>query len=151
MPRPLTSRDLLAQLIENLPAVIYRNRIRPDFRWTRTFLSSNTERVTGWPRTSLEANDSLETRTEWTEPRSAPRCTELTTQGEVVVEVPMRRPDGSLFWVRRGSRVAARYADGSVALVGYIVDITGEREADRPDAGQRQAGHAGRDGDRPGA
>jgi signal transduction histidine kinase len=122
-----TSRDLLAQLIENLPAVIYRNRIRPDFRWTRTFLSSNTGRVIGWPRASLEANDSLETRTEWTEAERRAALTELTTQGEVVVEVPMRRPDGSMFWVRRGSRVAARYADGSVSVVGYIVDITRER------------------------
>jgi len=45
----------------------------------------------------------------------------------VVIEVPMRRPDGKRFWARRQSRIARRHADGSVDVVGYLVDITGER------------------------
>jgi C4-dicarboxylate-specific signal transduction histidine kinase len=46
----------------------------------------------------------------------------------VVLEVAMRRPDGERFWARRQSRVARRHADGSVDVVGYLVDITGERK-----------------------
>jgi signal transduction histidine kinase len=121
------SRDLLAQVIENLPAVIYVNRLRPDLSWTRSFLSANTQRAIGWPRGELGADDSLETRTEWTPAERRAVMLELTTQGQVVVEVPMRLPDGKRFWARRQSRIARRHADGSVDVVGYLVDITGER------------------------
>lgn len=121
------SRDLLAQVIESLPAVIYVNRIRPDFTWRRLFLSANTESTIGWPREALEADDSLEARTEWTAAEKRAAMTELMTQGQVVVEVPMRRADGSRFWARRQSRVAHRHADGSIDAVGYVVDISQER------------------------
>ena len=108
--------------------MIYLNRIRPDFPWTRTFLSANTQRTIGWPRASLEADDSLETRTDWTPAEKRAALVELTTQGEVLVEVPMRRPDGRLLLGPAAAPASpARYADGSVYVVGYLVDITGEQ------------------------
>ena len=123
----IAARDDFAGIVEGMPSIIYVNRIRPDLRWTRIFLSGNTERVIGWPRDQLHADDSLETRTEWAPAEMRAALQELTATGSVVVEFQMRRPDGSRVWVRRESRIATRHVDGSVEVVGFITDITAER------------------------
>jgi PAS domain-containing protein len=47
------------------------------------------------------------------------------------VEYRLRRDDGSYMWLRDRGRVLARNADGSVRqIVGFSMDITGQRQAD---------------------
>jgi PAS domain S-box-containing protein len=121
------SRDLLARLIQHLPAVVYTARIEPNLDCHRVYLSANTERVIGWPRETLEAADALEARTvrETSDLRDA--LQELLAEGDAWRERQMVRPDGSRIWVRRHARIAERFPDGSAELVGTITDITRER------------------------
>jgi PAS domain S-box-containing protein len=121
------SRDLLARLIEHLPAVVYTARIESNLDCRRVYLSANTERVIGWPRAELEAGDALDARTlrEHADLRDA--LQELLEEGEAWRERQMVRADGSRIWVKRHARIAERFPDGGAELVGTITDITRER------------------------
>ncbi|MFZ4408714.1 MAG: sensor histidine kinase [Paracraurococcus sp.] len=121
------SRDLLARLIGHLPSVVYTARIEPNLDCRREYLSANTERVLGWPRAALEADDALEARTLRENPDLRDALEELLAEGESWRERKMVRADGSHIWVKRHARIARRFPDGSAELVGTITDITRER------------------------
>ena len=62
--------------------------------------------------------------------RLRPDIQALLRQGEARETYRIRRADGLWMWARATFSVQERFADGSAEVVGYIADITAEREAE---------------------
>jgi C4-dicarboxylate-specific signal transduction histidine kinase len=94
--------------------------------------------VTGWPAEAIAAAPDL---SGWSEP-DRPSMSDMIAQarqtGTAAFDWRMRRPDGGWQWMRSSLRFLETNPDGSGLVVGYILNVTAEREA------AARAGVAGR-------
>lgn len=115
--------------IAGLPAVVYGGEIRPGGGFILSHVSDSLTRITGWP---IEA---LLTRRDWRdlmEPSEAEAqdafFRAVLASGEGLREYRLSRPGGDRIWVRDSVRVVDRSGDGTAEIVGYLADISEERE-----------------------
>ncbi|WP_431268103.1 ATP-binding protein [Dankookia sp. P2] len=129
--RAETARLMLDSTLAAAPVAVFRGRATPDGGFTRSYLSRGIERLTGWPWEVINAPGGLRAiRTPGTRARVADNMAALIGSGEARTTYQMRRADGSWMWARTTLAVLERFPDGSAEVVGYIADITPEREAE---------------------
>jgi C4-dicarboxylate-specific signal transduction histidine kinase len=123
------ARRQTAELLSGLPAAVYRARLSPAGEVCDFELTENARRLTGWNMAHLAA------RSDWTDrvsdlDRAAWQSHFRTVmrRGEATVEYRFPRPNGTQLWLRDQARVFQKRGQGEVLIVGYISDITSERE-----------------------
>jgi signal transduction histidine kinase len=122
-------RAEVERLLTGLPAVIFHREILADGTERLLFRAGDIEAVTGMDPASLAHHPN------WTalaipgtfDDREARRRT--LSEGQFVQEWALRRPDGSVVWLRTEQRLLARRPGGDAEVVGYHLNITAEREA----------------------
>jgi signal transduction histidine kinase len=111
------------------PVVLYRGRQTDQGDFLRDFLTPNTEAVVGWSREALNDPELfwelLSEEDRLVRNRSHARA---ARDGRSLAEYRCQRPDGSFVWLRNEAVAVGQLPDGSVELVGAIVNITRERE-----------------------
>lgn len=116
------------RLLSDVPAILYVNRVFPDGRFRRRFLSVSAERVTGWPNEQLQHEGML---AEKTDPADAPGRRAFfriaLETGRSQFEYRMQFADGSMHWMRSVGVCLGKDVDGSGDVLGFITDITEER------------------------
>lgn len=123
-------RAKVERLHEGLPAVIFLREVRPDGTSRLRYRGGDLERVMGWPADRYGTTDgALATLIPdgWTlegHLRTALR------DGMAREDWQLRQPDGSLRHLRSETRVLGRAPGGATEVVGYVRDVTQEREAD---------------------
>jgi signal transduction histidine kinase len=116
------------RLLSGVPAILYVNRVYPDGRFRRRFLSLSAERVTGWPNKALERDGALAEKTDsafiagW---KTFNRAALETGQSQF--EYRMRFADGTFHWMRVVGVCLKKEPEGSGDVLGFITDITEER------------------------
>ncbi|WP_439550590.1 ATP-binding protein [Falsiroseomonas sp.] len=122
-------RTEIERLLDGLPAVIFLRVIDKDGRSEQLYRTGDQEGVSGWPRSVLAPDGDLshlaEPGTDFSELLGA-----MVLAEEAVKVWRIRQPDGSLAWLRATLRLLERRPDGSSLVVGYIVNITAERDAE---------------------
>ena len=127
-------RERTQHLHSGVPIIIFQVRFSEarsfDLRsFDSEYLGGDIEQVTGWPRDSLRTTDDWDARIVGPPiPRRAFYQTAVAT-GEATHEFSLRRPDGQTARMLVHVRLLERHADGSSDVVGYIRDVTAEREA----------------------
>ena len=129
--RERTAEAELETMLRAAPLVVYRGRVSPDGGFTRTYLSRGIERLTGWPWEVVNAPGGLLALINPEDhPDSREGWLELLRQGLLITDQRLRCADGAWLWARCTLVVVARDATGGAEVVGFIVDVTAEREAE---------------------
>lgn len=129
-----TVREEFARILLGSPAVIYSGVRRPDdtdpHQPARVrFVSSNAARVTGWDASALTGTNAFADRMDDAGRAERPRFRAANREhGGGTMTYRFRRPDGSWMWLREEARVAGTTADGMTLMVGYLTDVTGQRQ-----------------------
>ncbi|MBP0464221.1 PAS domain S-box protein [Roseomonas sp. PWR1] len=120
---------LFERRVAALPAVVFGGRVDLEGGFTLTHVSESLERITGWRR------DQLGDRQPWAhlaedmpvEDHGAFKR-QAVANGQGTREFRARRPDGTVVMLREHLRVVEAMPDGSTEVVGYLRDITAERD-----------------------
>jgi PAS domain S-box-containing protein len=129
--RAEAARLALDSTLAAAPVAVFRGRATPDGGFTRTYLSRGIERLTGWPWETINAPGGLQGILAPDKQAQVPdNMLKLIESGEARKAYQLRRADGSWMWARTTLAVLERFPDGSAEVVGYIADITPEREAE---------------------
>ncbi len=123
------ARRHIADLLSGLPAAVY-SAIVSRAGDVRAFeLTENARRLTGWNMANLA------TRADWTSrvadldaPAWESHFRRVIQFGEATVEYRFPQPNGSHLWLRDQARVFQKRGKGEFLVVGYISDITNERD-----------------------
>ena len=117
----------LATVLAELPAIAYRGEVAPNGAYTQIYINPSAARVTGWPQAELAADTSgaLHVPVDY-QPALLALRRRAREAGEVVLDYPFIRPDGTQLWVRDRLRRVALGADGTAEVIGTLVDITTE-------------------------
>lgn len=131
------AREELDATLALAPVVVFRARA-----WTcaactwrhgrgcyrEDYISGSLEQVTGWSEQALSSAGGLaavlspfDTVLEGIEA--------MKREGGWSADLTLRRPDGTTLTIRMTTRVVARPDDSALDFVGYLVDVTAEREA----------------------
>lgn len=120
---------LFERRVASLPAVVFGGLVAPEGGFTVTHVSESLARITGWTRAQLPDDQPWMTMS-----IGAPDGDHLRFRRQVIAagqgtrEFPIRRPDGSPLLLREHLRVVERLADGATEVVGYLRDVTAERD-----------------------
>ncbi|MCC6249550.1 MAG: PAS domain-containing protein [Rubrivivax sp.] len=130
--RLVASETRLAQMIELVPGVVYRQLVRPDGTRRVAFVSSRVHELFGVTPEAVRAEPTLLYRV--CHPDDHPRLRQAVEEA-VAAAAPLTLEfrvvlDGRVRWVRLTS-TAAPPEDGSVARVGIFFDITAQKESER--------------------
>lgn len=124
-----SARATYARRIAALPGVIYGGDIRPDGAFTMTHVSESATRVLGRDPVELMAMPDPHALMP---PEEAARQREfyrdVGQSGGAQREFRMIHGDGRWVWVRDSVRVVDRRPDGTAEMVGYLADISQERD-----------------------
>jgi PAS domain S-box-containing protein len=127
--------EKLRSVTASIPGVVYRMRANLLTREVaHEFVSDGARELTGLDPEAVLADATQFTRL--IHPDDLPAM-EIALLGAIRsgaatdVEYRLRRPDGSLRWVRGRVRVSQRAADGWVVFDGFSMDITRQKEAER--------------------
>ena len=136
------AQDLIERLHAGLPAILFLREFTQEGLPGRLYYrAGDVEAVTGWPADALEGvfiGDFAESPARMREAQAR-----LVRAGEGFGEWRLRQPDGGFRWLRSKARVLQRLANGGVVAVGYVLDVTAEREAQaRAEAAGRLASMA---------
>ncbi len=121
-------RAEVERLHAGLPAIIFLREIEPGGATRRTYWNGDIEAVTGLPRARIEAMGDLGALAMPGTP-SRQFYLDAMRDGQATMEWQLRRPDGSLNWMRTTGRILERRPDGSALGVGYVLNIEAERAA----------------------
>lgn len=123
------ARRVFEQRIAGLPAVVYDGAIDANGGFQLRHVSASLARIVGWQPGQFA--DGLDWRDLSADPDGDERAAFLQAvlrDGFDTREYRMRRPGGEPIWMRDHLRRIGDEADGAVEVVGYLVDITEERE-----------------------
>nr|WP_246514034.1 ATP-binding protein [Neoroseomonas soli] len=112
-----------------LPAVLFLRHANADGTSRLLYRGGDIASVTGWPVEHFSAHADL---SEFVHPDHPPLSHALARTlrtGAEEEEWRLRQPDGSWRWMRTHFRCLTREPDGGGDVVGYILNITAEREA----------------------
>jgi len=122
-------RAQVERLHAGLPAIIFLRAVAADDSSLRTYQGGDIETVTGWPAATITGAPDM---FGWSEPDrlTMPQMIGQTREtGSKSFDWRMRRPDGTWHWMRSSLRFLETNPDGSGLVVGYILNVTAEREA----------------------
>ena len=122
-----------------LPGVAYAARLTParaGMGWQISITAANPAmlQVTGWAVADFQDVATWQGAIDWgSYPPGPPLLERLAAPGgealdEGEVAYRLRRPDGNWMWLRERARVVGR-GPGHVDVLGWLADVTGEREA----------------------
>lgn len=124
-----SSRRAFERRISGLPAVVYGGELAADGGFTLTHVSASLQRIVGWSPAVFAAG--MDWR-DMMEPGSVGArdgfMRDVLHDGSGTREYRLRRPDGSWLWVRDHIRVVEALPGGMAEVVGYVADITTERD-----------------------
>jgi len=120
------TRELLASVTRNTPAVLYRRVLMPDGRFSYTYLSEGVESLIGVGAAAIMRDSDAAHQRIHPEDKAkvleAMRCSaETLTPFEV--EFRLIRTDGKVRWAQSAS-LPHRREDGAIIWDGYIIDAT---------------------------
>jgi PAS domain S-box-containing protein len=120
----------LEQMLQYAPVVVFRGRVWPDGSCSRSYISPAIERMTGWPMNRVSGPGQLSQLFAPEDRAGAPDDMRgLVRNGSAACDRRLQHADGRWLLVRMQASVIDRYEDESVDAVGYILDVTAEREA----------------------
>jgi signal transduction histidine kinase len=122
-------RDEIERLVAGLPAVIFVRTVGADGGGRQLYRNGDGVAVSGWPLGSFPHEQ------EWSGyaapgtdfKRVARRALD---EGKATMDWQLRQPDGSYAWMRSNVRRLSINGDGTGVVVGYILNVTMEREAE---------------------
>jgi PAS domain S-box-containing protein len=127
--RAEAARTELDQTLGAAPVVVFRGRVAPDGAFSNNFVSRGLERMAGWTPEALAARGGLATIMQEPE-RLAAELAGLAQRGTVSGDHALRCADGRVITVVVTMQAMHRDAGGGTEVVGYIADVTAEREAE---------------------
>ncbi|WP_431267175.1 ATP-binding protein [Dankookia sp. P2] len=121
----------LAQVLEGLPGSAYRAELGVGGQFRFLYASSSVTELTGLSCSQMQGLPAWLARIEAAEPPEAIHGlhARAAREGRQTVDVLFRRPDGVRRWLRITVQPVRQHADGQIELVGYLADITEQREA----------------------
>lgn len=125
----LAGRAEVERLHGGLPAMIFLRDVKPDGTDRLVYRGGDLETLTGWPAATFTGADSLR---QWVDLDAAAYYSFLTRvvrDGTGTIEYRMRQPDGSWRPLRSRCHFLGRRPDGTCEIVGYVLDVSAEREA----------------------
>ncbi|CAH2601694.1 Histidine kinase [Rhodovastum atsumiense] len=123
------ARAELAAIVAAGPGALYRIRIDADHRRQVNYMSEAFERITGHPVEVMTANKMPEHLFDpATFPPGPVRTADLLQRGNFTREYRFRHADGHWIWLRDNVALVASHPDGTHDTIGYLTDITRERE-----------------------
>ena len=112
-----------------LPAVVFGGRVDGEGNFALAHVSESLERITGWRQDQLDATQPWSTLSEGISPAEhAAFKRQAAGTGQGTREFRARRPDGTTLLLREHLRVLEKRPDGGTEVVGYLRDITAERD-----------------------
>ncbi len=126
--RAEAARIELDQTLAAAPVVVFRGSTGRDGTFRKTFVSPAIERLTGWPIDVINQPGGLRGIIDDADRLSSDMAA-LLVEGSASGDYTMRCRDGRLITVVVTMTVMHRGADGQTEVVGYIADVTAEREA----------------------
>lgn len=121
----------LASVLEGLPGGAYRAELDAAGGFRFLYASPSITDLTGMPHAELPDLPAWRARIEASDPPEALHNlhARAARQGRQTVDVLFRRPDRTRRWLRVTVQPVRQDAEGRVELVGYIADVTEQREA----------------------
>lgn len=122
------ARDEVAKVHAGLPAVIFLREMLPTGQAGRLlYRAGDIGGVIGWPAEAMQ--DAFMGDAAESVPETREAMTRFMREGEIAYDWRMRQPDGGWRWLRCQARTLEVLADGTRIAVGYLTNITAEREA----------------------
>jgi PAS domain S-box-containing protein len=119
----------LAAVAAALPGALYRLSVAADYTRKLIFLGENFTKFTGLPVASLLGDGFPTDRFDRTlMPAPDKRSRETLERGSFMHEYRFRHAAGHWIWLLDSAAVVARHPDGGYDTVGYLTDITREKE-----------------------
>jgi len=120
------ARAELERLIAGMPVAVHQGEITPDGTYVRRYLTSGIERMTGWTVAQIPDYQAwLSLAHDADRATAATHYRDVARDGAANTEYRLRRPDGTIAWVRQQSRVVTA-RDGTREVVGILSDVTAE-------------------------
>jgi PAS domain S-box-containing protein len=117
----------LDRLVADLPVAVYQGLLTPEGRFQRHYLTPSIVRVTGWTVDQLPDHSAYLALVPDEDRSLAETHYDIALRdGEATSEYRLRRPDGTIGWIRHQTRRVDSPADG-IELIGTLSDITASR------------------------
>jgi signal transduction histidine kinase len=117
------------RLLGGLPAVIFLREVMPDGTTRLIARKGDIETVMGWPAADFAGIDNFQQWTDVAADDYQAFFERVVREGSGSAEYRLRQPDGSWRHLRSRCRLLSRRPDGTCEVVGYILDVSAEREA----------------------
>jgi C4-dicarboxylate-specific signal transduction histidine kinase len=124
-----TGRAEVERLHGGLPAIIFLREVLPDGKKPLLYRAGDFETVTGWPAATFSDVERVQPWGDLSKDDYHAFFERVVREGTGTIEFRMRQPDGSWRTLRSRARVLAHRQDGACEIVGYILDVSAEREA----------------------
>lgn len=123
-------REQVERLHRGLPAVLFLREVAPGGRTSRLlYRGGAVEAVTGWPPEAFTAEAGAAHMSHPEDPRLEALLQRALRHEVAEEEWRLRQPDGGWRWMRTHCRRLSVRPDGSGDVVGYVLNVTAEREA----------------------
>jgi PAS domain S-box-containing protein len=120
------ARTEMERLVSGLPVAVYQGDVTPDGDYSHRFLTSGISRVTGWTVAEIPDYPTYLALVAPEDRQIADAHYKYAARdGQAVADYRLRRPDGSLGWVRQQTRVVTSHG-GAAEVIGTLSDITTE-------------------------
>lgn len=123
-------RAEVERLHGGLPAVIFVRERAPDLTSRLIYRGGDVEMVTGWPAATFVGVDNFKDYVDVVANDYHAFLDRVVREGTATVEYRMRQPDGSRRLLRSRCRLLTRRQNGTCEIVGYILDVSAERDAE---------------------
>ena len=124
------SRAEVERLHSGLPVIIFLREVATDGTNRLRYRGGDFEMVTGWPATTFAGTEPFRSRVDLGDDDYRAFFDRVVREGTGTTEYRMRQPDGSWRTLRSRCRVLVRRQDGICEVIGYILDVSAEREAE---------------------
>ncbi len=123
-------RAEVERLHDGLPAIVFLREVATDGTNRLLYRGGDIEMVTGWPAATFAGEDNFQFLVDLEADDYHAFFDRVVRDGTGTIEYRMRQPDGSWRSLRSRCRVLGRRTDGTWEVVGYILDVSAEREAE---------------------
>jgi C4-dicarboxylate-specific signal transduction histidine kinase len=125
----LAGRAEVERLHGGLPAMIFLRDLKPDGTDRLVYRGGDLETLTGWPAATFIGEDSLRQWGDLDAISYQSFLNRVVREGTATIEYRIRQPDGSWRPLRSRCHFLGRRPDGTCEIVGYVLDVSAEREA----------------------
>ena len=122
-------REQVERLHGGLPAALFLREVAPDGDSRLLYRGGDLPAVTGWPAEVIQAAHDLGPFSHPDDLREEELMRQTFQQGVAETEWRLRQPDGTWRWMRTHCRRLTPPGAARADVVGYVLNITAEREA----------------------